>query len=59
MIDFASCKMRPSINKHRGQGLEMLDGVTMAHFGLLNAHFVGSAVEAFGRGGLVKDRRRR
>jgi hypothetical protein len=59
MIDFACCKTRPSITKDRGQGLGMLDGVAMAHFGLLNAHFVGSAVEAFGRGGLVKDCRRR
>ncbi len=37
----------------------MLVGVAMAHFGLLDAHFVGSAVEVFGRGGLVKDCRRR
>ena len=33
----------------------MLDGVAMAHFGPLHAHFVGSVVDAFGRGGLVKD----
>ncbi len=59
MIDFASCKTRPSINKNRGQGLELLDGVAMAHFGLLDAHFVGSALEVFGRGGLVKECRRR
>jgi hypothetical protein len=59
MIDFASCKTRPSINKDRGQGLEVLDGVGMAYFGPLYAHFVDSVVDAFGRGGLVKDGRRR
>ena len=52
-VEVAHPAQGPCIDDQVGQGIEVADGVKIAHFGSLDAQFIRPTVEAFGAGALV------